>query len=496
MTANAAGRRVLYSKAVDFRGSLAKGLPLLVGLSWLGLLPVVIPNLREDRGVFVSVAERLLAGDTLYLDVWDNKDPLFYYTIAAGRLVSPYVDILLELLWLFTAGAAATMIARWRGCDGKIAVFTGFVLTPIILTGGMYIAGMTHLPGTAVALMAMAVTLLRKYTMVGILLALLAFLKIVMLPVSFMMVIAVVLTRRKMDGLVRAAAGFVVAGGLVALVLQIRGELFPYLRSLVLNVSYSQGSQDVAGLPSMVDHLLRVLSLPLLLMLTTFFVGLIILLKERRKGQDSASDSRTARTLWVCQLWALGTGIAVLATTGMWHHHGQVLYAGAVLLTIDLASYLQWHIIRKPGVTVVGFLCFSLLLSGTAGPWKYYESVTTMDESVAGLTEPSPETISILSIAPQGNYARVGQNYDGGHAFGLHKWNLMCARFHQYPFDSSRLLQDTVECLKGAEVILVDASAVPIPGQEKWNAYLEQVNALLDAGYVCSQDQEKACRQR
>lgn len=460
------------------------------------MLPVVIPNLREDRGIFVSVAERLLAGDTLYLDVWDNKDPLFYYTIALGRLVSPHMDILLELLWLFTAGTAATMIARWRGCGNRVAVFSGFVLTPIILTGGMYIAGMTHLPGIAVALMATAVVLFRRYVVAGVLLAVLAYLKIVMLPVAFVMVVAVVLLNRQWAGLVRVAAGFGLATGLMALVLQMRGELFPYLRSLVLNVSYSQGTQDVGELQSSADHLLRVVSLPLLLTLVTFFIGRIILFKARRKGQAAASLSLTARTLRVCHLWALCTGLAVLATTGMWHHHGQVLYAAAVLLAVDLVWYLQGHLIDKPGVAVVSFLCFSLLLSGTAGPWKYYESVMTMDESVADLIEPSPEALSILSIAPQGDYARVGQNYDGGHAFGLSKWNLMCAKFHQYPFDSWQHLQETVECLRGADVILVDASAVPVSGQEKWNAYLEQVNALLDAEYLCNQEQEKACNRR
>jgi hypothetical protein len=42
------------------------------------------PWIRDDPGVFLSVAARLLDGDRLYADVFDNKDPLFYYTFA-GR---------------------------------------------------------------------------------------------------------------------------------------------------------------------------------------------------------------------------------------------------------------------------------------------------------------------------------------------------------------------------------------------------------------------------
>lgn len=42
------------------------------------------PSLDLDAGVFLSVAGRLLHGDHLYSQVWDNKDPLFFYTDAAA----------------------------------------------------------------------------------------------------------------------------------------------------------------------------------------------------------------------------------------------------------------------------------------------------------------------------------------------------------------------------------------------------------------------------
>ena len=42
------------------------------------------PSLESDAGIFLSVAGRLLDGDRLYVDVLDNKDPLFYYSHAAA----------------------------------------------------------------------------------------------------------------------------------------------------------------------------------------------------------------------------------------------------------------------------------------------------------------------------------------------------------------------------------------------------------------------------
>src|SRR4029453_4429418 len=38
------------------------------------------PTTNSDTGIFLSVAGRLLDGDRLYRDVFDNKDPLFYFS--------------------------------------------------------------------------------------------------------------------------------------------------------------------------------------------------------------------------------------------------------------------------------------------------------------------------------------------------------------------------------------------------------------------------------
>ena len=72
-----------------------------------------MPNMGSpDRGVFVSTAERMVAGDRLYVDVWDNKDPVFYYLMAAGRLVSPLMDYVLEVGWLAVVAVATYALAR------------------------------------------------------------------------------------------------------------------------------------------------------------------------------------------------------------------------------------------------------------------------------------------------------------------------------------------------------------------------------------------------
>ena len=76
-----------------------------VVIAWAVALPRLVPSTFGDHGTYASVAERLIAGDRLYVDVWDNKDPLFYYALALGRLVSPLADVALEILWVVGRGS-------------------------------------------------------------------------------------------------------------------------------------------------------------------------------------------------------------------------------------------------------------------------------------------------------------------------------------------------------------------------------------------------------
>jgi hypothetical protein len=46
---------------------------LAVVLTWIGLSIRILPDRDADRGIFVSTAERLLAGDRLYSGVFDTR---------------------------------------------------------------------------------------------------------------------------------------------------------------------------------------------------------------------------------------------------------------------------------------------------------------------------------------------------------------------------------------------------------------------------------------
>ena len=61
---------------------------LFAVLLWILRIPLTIPSLSADRGVYVSSAERLLAGDKLYSEIFEAKDPIFIWQINCSQILT------------------------------------------------------------------------------------------------------------------------------------------------------------------------------------------------------------------------------------------------------------------------------------------------------------------------------------------------------------------------------------------------------------------------
>lgn len=491
MEANSPGVGIVRSKqrrlAFPAAGISAR---IVVCLVWITLLPRIIPDLGYDRGVFVSVAERLLAGDVLYQDVWDNKDPLFFFGIAITRSISPYLDILGEVCWIVCSALAVLVIAKWRGCDGVTAWFIAFGITPLIITGSFYLPGHTHLPGIALALWVFGAAVSQRFAVAGALLGILAFMKITMLPIAFLLLLVVVLVHQKWRAALVASTAFVLAGGVVLALLLVRGELGPYVQSLFLNAAYSQGPLvDGPGGP-FIGHLARMASTQTLsVVVLLLLIAIWVLLAHMRSGTPILLDGRNAILGASVGLSLLGA-VVVLGFTGLWPHHAQALYVAAVLAVIGLIHRLQPVFNVRSVLPVAAFTALAMGLAGqtslAAYPESVVRSITHGPSSLASLGSVPPEAQAILSFGDHGTYARVGQNDDLGHAYGLGGWKLVCPKFDQYSFDSLQTLRDVSECLPSAKVIVVSPSAIKIPDDETWNTYITNVEATLRAQYSCA----------
>ena len=162
---------------------------IAVGVAALayGLLLVLLrgePSVASDQGVFLSVAARILDGDHLYSEVVDNKDPLFFYTyaaaLAAGGWRGPF---LLDAVWLGLAALSMALLVRELRAP-RAAVVASFLVYPLALTAGWYLAGMSMLAGLAVAPLAPWFWLRSRFAAAGLVLAVVMLFKLNLAPLA------------------------------------------------------------------------------------------------------------------------------------------------------------------------------------------------------------------------------------------------------------------------------------------------------------------------
>ncbi|MBC9821877.1 hypothetical protein [Terrabacter sp. MAHUQ-38] len=487
-----------------------RGLPVVVTVlaAWVVTLPRLVPSTFGDHGTYISVAERLLAGDRLYVDVWDNKDPLFYYVLAAGRLVSPLSDIVVEVLWVLVAGASVVVLGRTAGAARGLALVAGLGATPLLLTGPAYETGMTHLPGIAFVLAALACAVRSRWILAGALVGLLLFTKLIIAPVAAGALLVVALHRRSVGGIpgiLRATIAGVMALGAGVTALWLRGELPGWLGNFKLNADYADGELAQSQYGSTVGHLLR--AFPEdgrgagTITIATIVAVLLVVRRSRTEaptstdpalrddGRTRGDDGRTpARTispavLWDLTLVSLGLAVVVIAVTATWPHHAQSLSVpGACALALVATRLSRPAAGWQPAAVL---LVAGYVVAGALHPYFYLTAARSVSSSVQQLQRDSPAS-EIIDQHPQvRTYARAGSNDVDAHAVGLRDVELVCPRFHQYSLESAAILELTAACLPRADAIIVDDTVRPEADEPEWNAYVARVRALVSTGYDC-----------
>jgi len=142
----------------------------------------LIPDPSSDRAAFVSVAEYLLSGNRLYIDIYDNKDPLFFYAVSMQRLLGTVGEYLFELLMVTIAAVSAYDISRIVEHTGAMRKRLLLITVPLLVTGTFWFPAYTHLPATAFSLLACALFLRKKMLFAGGCMGLVAFTKLIMFP--------------------------------------------------------------------------------------------------------------------------------------------------------------------------------------------------------------------------------------------------------------------------------------------------------------------------
>jgi hypothetical protein len=448
---------------------------LLIAASWVLVFTRSIPLRSGDRGIFVSMAERVAAGDTLYVDVWDNKEPFFFLTLGAGRMISPFMDVALELIWIAACAIAMYAVLRAFKVPTLMSSLVGLGLVPVIITGAVYYAGFSHLPPTALLLLCYAFLVRGRLALAGAVIPLIAVFKIIMVPMAVVLIVVYLLNKKSWRDLKPVAIGFVVSGALITALLVIRGEFVGYVKLVMSNIGYSQSSISDAYQVPILKHIEPVFGSATSTTVAAIIVILALVAVLRR---DSARD------LWWSTLASLVTAFGIIVLTGLWPHHGQIFYGPAALALVLLV--VGFHEVATPRAgTIILVLATAFILAGAPSLRTLIDSGLSVRTRLTDLTRISAPAQDLLAIASSGTYERLGKNTDDSHAMGLENFQASCYQFVQYTYDLPATLDYIPGCLPSVDYLLVDSGLVPQPDADNWNRFVDRSEAAIAQDFTC-----------
>lgn len=446
-------------------------------VTWIFTLARAIPLRDGDRGVFVSMAERLAAGDTLYVDVWDNKEPLFFLTLSLGRLLSPGMDVVIEVAWIAIAAVASFFIARSAAAAPLVAAAAGFVATPLILTGATYAAGFSHLPATSVFLAIAALGMSRRWFLAGALLPVLGLYKIITVPMGLAVLVAALVSLGGRREFLRSVIGALISSTVLVVLLALRGELIGFLKLVWSNIGYSQQQiSDAYQVPIWV-HVEPVMVPGAVITVTASALTLLLV----RCPRGSA-----LRPVKLMTGWSLAAALGITALTGLWSHHAQLFYGPAVLAAVLMAVTLQQGNRSWPTYLSTTLLA-GIVLSGGLSLRAMVDSGLSAPTRWSDLFRLSDAAADVRGFDSGISYMRLGRNTDDSHAYGLGDYNFACYQFVQYYYDIPATLDYIPGCLPQADVVIVDESLTERSGATTWNEFVRESERVLTESFTCEE---------
>ena len=462
---------------------------ILISFTWIFVVLLTIPRAISrgvaDYGFITGVAERLRVGDVLYVQVYDNKDPLIYYSLALARSLGPNGVIgawLLELSWIVLAAVAVYVIARFQDLTRLMASYVGFGLAPLILLSAAYYMGNTHLPGIALLLAVVALLYSRHPLTAGVLLGALLFFKLVMMPMAIVVIVVTLVTLRRKRDARWILLGFAAALAAVASILAIRGELIGFLGTQPDNVLHSQTpvvSADQTGFIERLKRYLVILVNPQIaaIQFTTLAILFITRPKSLRRIEPKAA-------LWWITVAAFVMAVGTVALTGKWFHHAQVFEVSSAFALILVVQYLtKVRRIRSwIAAGVAAFLTYPL--AGLPQPQIYVEAV--MDLPTRWVQATTVDTMTrILRDEEPGSVSFIGETVP--QSSGLEEWTIACRHIGQRPFNHRILFDETLECLPTSEAIVISQDLTTRSTFPEYDEFLAGVRSVLDEQFSCQQ---------
>jgi hypothetical protein len=410
-----------------------------------------------DGGIFLSVSEGVSSGLKLYVDIWDNKDPFFFILMSAASSLDPRIPFFMDLLWIPLASLGTWFIAR-KVMSLDRAGFLSLIVTPILIVGPYYMSGWTNTPGTSLVLLSWGFFASKRFVLAGIILGLLAFIKITVFPIGVLGIGILLFHRLTRASALRCSIATLIALGFSILSLVLMGWFSGYLEALGRNREYSNtviayfGFDDSPG-----GHLAKLQSE--LESKDWLAFGLVLILCAL--GAAAAFSWKSTTEFRVVAVWAVIASVgtaATLALTYVWPHHVQAVSLPLILAAIVCGAIVPtnwWHVAFLAAVILATFI-----LSGW-GSWVAFRDhvVSIFDQFEQRVVEihQTPLDSHLLNSVPSNvfSYARLGTNDDRGFLGSVRPGaTLKCPYFHLYDFSPPESFRDTLSCIQEVDVIL------------------------------------------
>lgn len=432
---------------------------LAIGVWWFVAISAIMSR-DVDGGLFLSVVGGLERALPLYSRLFEIKDPLFFGAMFVAHAVAPAGPFVMDWFWIPVGALGGWLLARAVTTPDR-ALIVGLLVVPLILVGPFYAPGLTNTPGTAVTLLCMGLAINQRGILAGIAVGLLAFVKMLVLPLALIPVLVLLLFPSYRRVALRALIAGAATVATVAVTLQVLGLLVPYLEVLRWNSAYSFSIMEYFGYsPSPLGHLSKLVDQwGAAAWVAAALVVVVIIATIARWTCDSAwrTPERNVLTAWV-----LATAIGSLGVIGMsyiWDHHGQMFYLPAAVAAVALSAVLpeSW-----PSIAALLVLLLSALLLGAWGTPSDIGTrvVTARDTFPAKWAEidEMPKDARLLASVPlrDFSYARLGTNDDRGYLLSARRdATLACPQFHLYDFSPPEDFAWMLECVQDVDVILM-----------------------------------------
>jgi hypothetical protein len=462
----------------------------LMGL-FLALLRVSFSQ-AEDMGLFMTVSGLLSKGYTLYEDIFDIKDPLFFYSNAVAinlfGLRGPFVfDAVLVAL----STPLAYLLCRRLNYSKIVSISASLIFT-LTLTGSFYQSFRTQIAAIDLILIMYILILTNKSFYSGLVFILIIGFKF---PFAVFVIPAIALlgtSGRAFPKIKQFLWGSLVGGIIFIFLLISRGELIGYLLMNRDNFFYQQNYQEIVGQRmGLLGHfdVWRNSSGSHYFFLIYVFLLLFLAIRNKIDLQK----------LYFFLFLTISISVFLLFTA-MWPHHLQVLSLFNLIFVLTMLDlFKQFFLIQKMKFVLITLLIgcnvFALIgvfsTTGTDLSFKPRMSLIKWIEPRWNV----PVEIQMLSsvslpISARPTFARLGSLDDGGFGgFLPSEWNFRCQRTAFGGLESLSIINEFNSCLRSEiNVVLASPQFLGLNGRGgTYNEFYSKTSNTLKLYFTCSQ---------